>query len=135
MIPKKMLLAKEQEQPPILSKNPRKEVLAQLVSANGTLLILSFQRSDLSLQVITPKATVHRFAVVRVRVRRRIVSTLDLIIRRGAYPFPESKPGQTNKIGIPKFEDRKPGPEGSRTLLRDSTLVDPQAWILSSMRS
>ena len=80
MIPKKTLVVKEQEQSPILSKNPRDEVLVRLVSTNCPSLMLSPQRSDLSLMVITPKATMHRFTVVRVRVKRRIVVALDLIV-------------------------------------------------------
>jgi len=80
MIPKKTLVVKEQEQSPILSKNLRDEVLVRLVSTNGPSLMFSPQRSDPSLLVITPKATVHRFAVVRVRVKRGIVGALDLIV-------------------------------------------------------
>jgi len=132
MMPKKMLSAKEHVQPPILSKNPRKEVLVWLVSTNSVSLIL-YQRSDFSLVMIIPKATVHRFAVVRVRIKRRIVGALDLIIRRGVFPFPKSKPDQSNKSWKPRVEDRKPDPKGPRILLYDQTLADPQAWILPGM--
>lgn len=103
-----------------------------MISTNGVSLIL-YQRSDLSLIVVTPKATVHSSAVVRVRVKRRIVGALDLIIRRGVFPFPESKPNQSNESWKPKVEDRKPDPEGPRILLHDQTLAGPQAWILPGM--
>ena len=93
------------------------------------------QRSDLSLRMITPKATVHRFAVVRTRVRRRIVGAFDLIVRRGVYPFPESKPRQPNKHGKPKVEDHGTNPEGPRILLHDPTLADIQTWVLPSTHS
>ena len=129
MIPKKMLAVKEQEDSPILSKNPRKEVLAQLFPANSASFMFSLQLSDLSLLVIAPKVSVHRFAVVRVRVKRRIVGALDLIIRRGVCPFPESEPGSKK----PKAKDREPNPEVSRILLHDPTLADPRAWILPGM--
>ena len=77
----------------------------------------------------------HRFAVVRVRVKRRVVGALDLIVRRGAYPFPETEPRRPSKIGKPKVKDRKPDPEGPKILLYDPTLADPKTWILSSMHS
>jgi len=107
MVPKKVLLAKEQKEPPILSKNTRK-------------------RSDLSLLTVIPKATVHRFAVVRGTVRRRIVNALDLIIRRGAAPFPESEPQQRK----PEAKNNKLGSEGPKILLHNPTLADPQIWVL-----
>ncbi|KAF9781238.1 hypothetical protein BJ322DRAFT_1079903 [Thelephora terrestris] len=112
MIPKRMLVAKEQTPSPILSKNPRKE------------------RSDLSLIVIIPKATVHRFAVVRVKIKRRVVGALDLIIRRGALPFPESEPTQLGRSRTPEVKDHKLDSEDPRVLLHNPTLADPQAWIL-----
>ena len=80
MIPKKTLVVKEQEQSSVLSKDPREEVLVRSVPTDSPSLMFSPQRSDLSLLVITPKATVHRFAVVRVRVKRGIVGALDLIV-------------------------------------------------------
>ena len=135
MTPKKLLAVKEQEQPPILSKNPRKEVLVWPVFANRMSLMYSLQRSDLSLIMVTPKATVHRFAVARVRVRRRIVGALDLIVRRGAFPFPEGSPKQSNKPGKSNGKDRKPDSEKPRILFRDSTLAGHQAWILPGMHS
>jgi len=107
-----MLVAKEQGQSPILSKNPREE------------------RSDLSLVVITPKATVHRFAVVRVRVKRRILGALDLVVRRGAFPSPENKPEKTSKLEKPNDKDHKSDLEQSRVLLHDPALADSQVWIL-----
>ncbi|KAF9648316.1 hypothetical protein BDM02DRAFT_3187273 [Thelephora ganbajun] len=112
MVPKKMLVVKEQEQPPIVSRRPRKE------------------RSDLSLVVITPKATVHRFAVVRVRVKRRIVGALDLIVRRGVVPFPGSKPKQPNKRWESNIKGHKPDSEEPRVLLHDPTFANSRAWIL-----
>lgn len=87
------------------------------------------QRSDLSLIVIIPKATVHRFAVVRVRIKRRIVGALDLIVRRGASPFPETNPKQWES----KVKDKKLDLEGPRVLLHDPTLANHQAWILPGM--
>jgi len=97
--------------------------------------MFSPQRSDLSLVVITPKATVHRFAVVRVKVKRRVINALDLIVRRGVFPFPESKPKQSSGPGNPKVGDRKPGSEEPRILLRDQTIAGHQAWILPGMHS
>ena len=41
MIPKKMLVAKDQKPSPILSKNPRKKVLASSVSMDRALLMFS----------------------------------------------------------------------------------------------
>lgn len=89
----------------------------------------------MSLVVITPKATVHRFAVVRVRVKRRVINALDLIVRRGAFPFPENRPKQSGRLGNPKVGDRKPGSEEPRILLRDQTMAGHQAWVLSGMHS
>lgn len=68
----------------------------------------------------------HRFAVVRVGVRRRIVNALDLIVRRGAAPFPENEPKQ----GKPEAKNHKPGSEGPKVLLHNPTLADPQIWVL-----
>ena len=93
------------------------------------------QRSDLSLIVIIPKATVHRFAVVRVRIKRRIVGALDLIVRRGAFSFPESKLERPKKHGEPKVKDCKLDSEGPKILLHDSTNADVRAWILPGMHS
>jgi len=97
--------------------------------------MFSPQRSDLSIVVITPKATVHSFAVVRVRVKRRVINSLDLIVRRGAFPFPESKPKQSSGPGNPKVRDHKPGSEEPRILLRDQKIAGHQAWILPGMHS
>lgn len=88
--------------------------------------MFSPQRSDLSLMVIISKATVHRFAVVRVGIRRRIVNALDLIVRRGATPFPESKSKQRE----PEVKNSKPGSERPRTLLHNPSLADPKIWVL-----
>lgn len=88
--------------------------------------MFSPQRLDLSVVMIVPKATVHRFAVVRVGIRRRIVKALDLIVRRGATPFPESKPEQQKS----EVKNNKPGPEGPKILLQNSTLALPQIWVL-----
>lgn len=97
--------------------------------------MLHLQRSDLSLLVVTPKATVHRFAVVRVGVKRRIVHALDLIVRRGVRPFPESRPGQPTKPQKPNAKEREPDPGGPMILLHDPTLAGPQTWILPGMPS
>ena len=83
--------------------------------------------------MITPKATVHRFAVVRVRVKRRIINAFDLIVRRGVIPFPENKPRRRSKPGEPKVRDHKPDSEEPRALLHDPTLAGHQAWILPGM--
>lgn len=85
--------------------------------------------------MITPKATVHRFAVVRVRVKRRIVGALDLIVRRGAFSFPESKLERTKKLREPEVKDRKLDSEGPKILLHDSTHADVRAWVLPGMHS
>lgn len=123
MIPQKLLVPKEQEPSPILSKNPRKEVFTQFAPTNTAYLMLHPQRSDLSLKLITPKASVHRFAVVRVRVRRRVLSALDLIVRRGAAPPPRRQPKQPDK----------PDPEKPRILLQDPVLANHRSWVLPCM--
>jgi hypothetical protein len=76
---------------------------------------------------------VHRFAVVRVGVKRKIVNALDLIVRRGVLPSSEGKPKQPSRPGKPKVRDRKLDPEEPRILLHDPTLAGPQAWILPGM--
>ena len=135
MIPKKMLVAKEQKPSPILSKNPRKEVLASSVSMDRALLMFSLQRSDLSLVVISPKATVHRFAVVRVRIKRRILGALDLIIRRGAFPYPKSELRQLSKPREFEVKDHRLDSGKPSVLLHHPTLGGPQAWILPGTHS
>jgi len=86
--------------------------------------------------VITPKATVHRFAVVRVRVRRRVVGAVDLIVRRGVVPFSESIPKGSNKLEKSKGNNLKlEDSEEPKVLLHDSTLAGHQAWILPGMHS
>jgi len=87
----------------------------------------------LSIVVVTPKATVHRFAIVRVKVKRRIINALDLIVRRGAFPSPERKPEQPSRLEKPKVGDRKLDSERPRILLHDPTLAGHQAWILPGM--
>ena len=135
MIPKKMLVVKKQVESPILSKNPRKEVRVWLVFINSALLRFFLQQSKFSLLVIATKAAVHNFAVVRVRVKRRVVGALDLIVRRGAYSFPEGMSKQPSKVGKPDLKGRKPDSEEPGILLHDQTLANPQAWILPGMHS
>ena len=130
MLPKKLFVAKEQNSPPVLSKNPKKKVLCQFVSTDCASLILSPQSSGLSLVVITSKATVHRFAVVRVRTRRRIIGALDLIIRRGVFPFPETRKHLRDEPPKAAVKDHKSNSEEHRILLCDSALADPKEWIL-----
>lgn len=89
----------------------------------------------MSIVVVTPKATVHRFAVVRVKVKRRIINALDLIVRRGVFPFPERKPEQPNRLEKLKVGDRKPDSEKPKILLHDPTLAGHQAWILPGTHS
>ena len=79
MIPKKTLVVRSKR------TLAREEVLARLISTDSPLLIFSPQRSGLSLLVITPETTVHRFAVVRVTVKRRIVGALNSSLFEEAY--------------------------------------------------
>ena len=104
-------------------------------TCGGAPLTFPLQRSDLWLRVITPKATVHRFAVVHVRVRRRIFGAFDLIVHRDALPFPESEPRQPGNLWKPNAKDRDPDPGGPRILLRDPTPADRPTWTLPGTHS
>jgi len=80
--------------------------------------------------VISPKATVHRFAVVRVRIKRRVLGALDLIVRRGAFPFPKSELRQLGKPQESEVKDHKLDSGKPSVLLHHPTLAGPQSWIL-----
>ena len=85
-----------------------------------------FKRYDLSLMMFASKVGVHRSAVVRVRIKRRIASALQLISRRGAFPFPESGREQGAKDRGPVGPSKK-----ERALHYDPSLADVQAWFLA----
>ena len=133
MVPKKLLVVKEKDHSQLLPKKPKNQVLVLLASTDSALLILPPKQSDFSPLVVTPIISVHRFAVVRSTIRRRIIAAFDLIIRRGASPFPEVEPERPARRSEPKVKDEKPGSEKSRILIYDPALADPKAWILPGM--
>lgn len=135
MVPKKLLIVTEGDHSNIPPKNLRNQVHTLLVSTSSRLLTISRKRSNLSLTVITPKATVHRFAVVRTRTKRRIAGALDLVVRRGAFPLPEDRSKQSNKLSVPEVKNHKLGSRKPRILLHNKTLANPKAWILPGMHS
>jgi len=91
MIPKKTLVVRSKR------TLAREEVLARLISTDSPSLIFSPQRSGLSLLVITPETTVHRFAVVRVTVKRRIVGALNSsLFEEACFRFR----GTTNRVQV-----------------------------------
>ena len=75
----------------------------------------------------------HRFAVVRTGIKRKIAGALDLIVRRGALPVPEDEPKQPGEQSEPEVKDHKLGSKKPRILLHNPALADPKTWILPGM--
>jgi hypothetical protein len=78
--------------------------------------------------VITSRAAVHRFSVVRNGIKRRITGALNLIVRRGAFPSSKDEPKQ---LGEPSGSEVKT--HKRRILLHDPALAELETWILSGM--
>jgi hypothetical protein len=135
MIPKKLLVVKGKEHFQNPSEDLRNQVLASLVSTDSASLMLSPKLSDSSLSVITSKVAIHRFAVVRIRIRRRIVGALDLIVRRGAFPFPEDEPKKLGERSKPQVKNPKLDSETPKILLHDPAPANSKSWILPGIHS
>jgi hypothetical protein len=92
------------------------------------------KRSDFSVVVILSKVYVHRFAVVRVRIKRRIIGALDLIIRRGAFAT-EGEREQKDKPPEPKVMDLNPDSKMRKIISYHPALANHKYWIRPSMYS
>lgn len=135
MAPKKLLVVKEQVHSQRFSKNSMDQVPALLVSIDSALLTVSPQRFTLSLALIASKSAVHRFDVVRGRIKTKIAAALDLILRRGTFTFPKGYPAQPGQPSEPQVKDNELSPKISTKLLHHPVPVDLKAWVLPGMRS